>query len=451
MHLQAPPNLDRRLRRRCSTAGIDDWGGVSPVTADHVNPERPWPDLDRLRDGRPRAPGSRLAPRLTDLPRVRPGPGALARRRRCASRCSTAPTPSASAATTPARSCPEQHRGTRDTRRRRRGGPRSGDRSTAWYSGRRPPPPVLLPRRRAVPDRRGRSPRCSPASEPARSSAIDELVTLFAARGPRSTAVAELADELRAEAVGDTVTCVRNRNINYTNVCTFKCTFCGFSKGPLSLEPARQALPARPSTRSPTAPREAWRPRRHRGLACRAASTPSFDGDYYIDVCRAVTPRRRPDIHIHGFTALEVTEGAKRLGEPLDRLPAPAAWTPACARCPARRRRSSTTRSGPSSARTRSTPTSGSTPTATAHARRPALQRHDHVRLRRAAACTGPGTSLRTRDAADARPAASPSSSPLPFVHMAAPIYLQRQARRGPTFREAVLMHAVGRDRLPRH
>ena len=62
-----------------------------------------------------------------------------------------------------------------------------------------------------------------------------ELVDLFAARGPEVAAVAEYADQLRAEAVGDTVTYVVNRNINYTNVCTFKCTFCGFSKGPLSL------------------------------------------------------------------------------------------------------------------------------------------------------------------------------------------------------------------------
>src|SRR5207342_2219306 len=64
---------------------------------------------------------------------------------------------------------------------------------------------------------------------------LDEIVTLFSARGPEVAAVAEVADDLRRRTVGDTVTFVHNRNINYTNVCTFKCKFCGFSKGPLSL------------------------------------------------------------------------------------------------------------------------------------------------------------------------------------------------------------------------
>src|SRR5205807_8918645 len=64
---------------------------------------------------------------------------------------------------------------------------------------------------------------------------IEELTTLFSARGPEVAAVAELADAVRAEAVGDVVTFVKNRNINYTNICTFKCRFCGFAKGPLSL------------------------------------------------------------------------------------------------------------------------------------------------------------------------------------------------------------------------
>ena len=64
---------------------------------------------------------------------------------------------------------------------------------------------------------------------------VAELVTLFDARGPEVSAVAAAADALRAATVGETVTWVHNRNINYTNVCTFKCRFCGFSKGPLSL------------------------------------------------------------------------------------------------------------------------------------------------------------------------------------------------------------------------
>ncbi len=102
----------------------------------------------------------------------------------------------------------------------------------------------------------------------------DEIVTLFSARGPEVAAVAEVADELRRGSVGDTVTFVRNRNINYTNVCTFKCRFCGFSKGPLSLN-----LRGTPylltlddiAERVPRRPRRSARPR----CASRAASTPT--------------------------------------------------------------------------------------------------------------------------------------------------------------------------------
>src|SRR5207237_2296491 len=143
---------------------------------------------------------------------------------------------------------------------------------------------------------------------------VDELVTLFSARGREVASVAQLADELRAATVGDVVTFVRNRNINYTNVCTFKCRFCAFSKGPLSLnlrgdpylldfdEIQRRVVEA---------------------VECGATEVclqggihPSFDGDYYLEVARAVKAVA-PSIHVHGFTALEVFEGARRLGMPL--------------------------------------------------------------------------------------------------------------------------------------
>ena len=127
--------------------------------------------------------------------------------------------------------------------------------------------------------------------------------------------MAALADELRAEVVGDTVTWVHNRNINYTNVCTFKCKFCGFSKGPLSLN-----LRGKPYllTLDDIAERvaEGWA-RGATEVTLQGGIHPSFDGDYYIDVARAVKAAA-PDIHVHGFTALEVTEGARRLAEPLD-------------------------------------------------------------------------------------------------------------------------------------
>ena len=144
---------------------------------------------------------------------------------------------------------------------------------------------------------------------------VDELVTLFGARGPEVVAVAELADELRADTVGDVVTWVANRNINYTNVCTFKCRFCAFSKGPLSLnlrgtpyllevdEITRRVVEAEALGATE--------------VCLQGGIHPSFDGDYYLDVIKAVRAGS-PTIHIHGFTALEVTEGARRLGEPLE-------------------------------------------------------------------------------------------------------------------------------------
>ena len=123
-----------------------------------------------------------------------------------------------------------------------------------------------------------------------------------------------MADDLRRQTVGDAVTWVHNRSINYTNVCTFKCRFCGFSKGPLSLN--LQGTPYL-LTLDDIAGRTREAAERGATEVClQGRIHPDFDGDYYIDVARAVK-EAVPDIHVHGFTALEVTEGAKRLGEPL--------------------------------------------------------------------------------------------------------------------------------------
>jgi FO synthase len=144
----------------------------------------------------------------------------------------------------------------------------------------------------------------------------DRIVTLFGARGPEVGEIAEAADRLRSEVVGDDVTYVVNRNINYTNVCTFKCRFCGFSKGPLSLN-----LRGTPYllTLDDIAERaaEGWA-RGATEVTLQGGIHPNFDGDYYLDVTRAVK-EAVPEMHIHGFTALEVTEGAGRLGEDLEK------------------------------------------------------------------------------------------------------------------------------------
>jgi FO synthase len=437
IHLQAPPNLSDDFGVLLD-AGIDDWGGVSPVTADHVNPERPWPDLDRLRDVT-EARGFTLAPRLTAYPEFLDdsltGPEHWidpALRFAVLDRSDA----EALARDDPGSQFPERVQGTTETA----DGADVvivGDRSTQWYSGWNANPPTLLP----APSGpiRGAVAEVLAGFEAGAELGIDEMVTLFEARGREVAAVAEAADRLRRETVGDRVTWVHNRNINYTNVCTFKCKFCGFAKGKISLnlrgtpylltiEDIQQRV------------REAWELGATE-VTLQGGIHPSFDGDYYIDVCHAVKDAV-PEMHVHAFTALEVHEGAKRLGEPLEsylrRLQAPA-----CGRCRARPRRSSTKGRARSCVPTRSPPTSGSRCTRP----RTGSGLRSNVTIM-AGSIERPihwaRHIERTRDV-QRRTGGFTEYIPLPFVHMASPIYLQRKARRGPTFRETILLHAVGR------
>ncbi len=440
VHLQAPPNLTDDFAGLLAT-GIDDWGGVSPVTADHVNPERPWPAVDRLREVT-EAAGLTLAPRLTIYPEFAQDPE---RWLDPAVRFAVLDRSDAESLgrDDPGAQFPERVAGTRDT------GDGAdvvlvGERSTAWYSGAPVTPPNLV-------FHPGSDPRCNGAVGEVLSGVrageqvgVDELVTLFGARGPEVAAVAAAADELRQRAVGDAVSWVHNRNINYTNVCTFKCKFCGFAKGKLSLN-----LRGTPYllTLDDIAARaaEAWELGATE-VTLQGGIHPSFDGNYYVDVTRAVK-QAAPGIHVHGFTALEVSEGAKRLGEPLrDYLI---------------RLRDAGLGSLPGTAaeilddeiRSVLCPDKVTTDEwldvhATAHAvglrsnvtimfgsiERPVHWARHLVRTR--------AVEIRNRQLGCA---GFTEFVPLPFVHMASPIYLQRLARRGPTFREVVLMHAVGR------
>ncbi len=414
IHLQAPPNLSDDFGQLLD-AGIDDWGGVSPVTADHVNPERPWPAVDRLR-AVTEAKGFSLAPRLTIYPEY---------------------------ALDPERWLDADMKFPVLDRSDAEGLGRPDD--GGWYSGADAAPPTLLTPPNQNGSDGGRSITGGAVSEvlagvrDGQEVGVDEIVTLFGARGPEVAAVAELADELRRAAVGDEVTWVSNRNINYTNVCTFKCRFCGFSKGPLSLN-----LRGDPYllTLDDIAERTAEAAEAGATEVClQGGIHPSFDGDYYIDVTRAVKDAV-PDIHVHGFTALEVTEGARRLEEPLaDYL---------------RRLMDAGLRSLPGTAaevlddEIRAVICPDKIDTGewleahrTAHGlglrsnvtimfgtvEQPVHWARHLVRTRELQKETGGFTEF----------------VPLPFVHMAAPIYLQRRSRRGPTFREALLMHAVGR------
>ncbi len=403
IHLQAPPNLSDDFGVLID-AGIDDWGGVSPVTADHVNPERPWPALDRLREVT-EAAGHTLAPRLTIYPEF---------------------------ALRPERFLDE---GLRFPVLDRSDAEALG-RDDHWYSGHEDAPPVLVP---GHPTAFGAVGEVLAGALMGQELGIDEITTLFEARGPEVAAVAEVADDFRREDVGDVVTYVQNRNINYTNVCTFKCRFCGFSKGPLSLN-----LRGNPYllTLDEIAGRvkEAW-DMGATEVCLQGGIHPDFDGDYYIDVTRAVK-EAAPDIHVHGFTALEVTEGAKRLGEPLadylrrlmdvglKTLPGTAAEIlddeMRALLCPDK----IDTEEWLDAHRTAHSVGLRSNVTIMYGAIENPVHWARHI--------------VRTRDL-QKETGGFTEFVPLPFVHMAAPMYIQRKSRRGPTWREALLMHAVGR------
>lgn len=460
IHLQAPPNLSDDFGVLLD-AGIDDWGGVSPVTADHVNPERPWPDLDLLRtvtESRHFA----LAPRLTVYPEFIDNLTLDPNRKMQPNwnrwidpelRFSVMDRSDAEslARDDPGAVWPEKVTAA-DVVLDGAEVVLVGHRSTQWYSGANNPPPLIIP---ATPSAQLPSAQNSESAlrqsfeqpieaiiEAHRSgSELGEadIVTLLAARGAQVRLIAEYADELRRNTVGDVVTWVHNRNINYTNVCTFKCKFCGFSKGPLSLnlrgtpylltldDIAQRAL-------------EAWNMGATE-VTLQGGIHPDFDGDYYLHVTQAVKDAV-PDMHVHGFTALEITEGARRNDEDL--------------RTYLTRMRDAGLASLPGTAaeilddevRSVLCPDKVSTEEwlechRIAHSvglksnitmmfgsvERPEHLARHFLRTRELQRETGGFTEF----------------VGLPFVHMASPIYLQRRARRGPTFRETLLVHAVAR------
>jgi FO synthase len=403
--IQAPPNLSYADFPRLLDAGINDWGGVSPVTIDHVNPEAPWPEvaaLERATESR----GLRLAARLPIYPRY------VAELERWVD---SAVAPFVL----------------------RRADADGLGREDGWAAGAEGKAPVLGRRRAREGDPGVVAALAKSRAEVALAEA--DIVALLRARGPDVGAVCWAADGLRREVCGDDVTYVVTRNINYTNVCYFRCGFCAFSKGKLAknLRGRPYLVPLEEIVRRS---REAW----ERGaveVCLQGGIHPAFTGDYYVDVCRAIKSEV-PELHVHAFSALEVWQGAATLGVGLQpylrRLrEAGLASLPGTAAevlddevrrviCPDKVSTAQWLEVHDTAHRV------GLHSTTTimfGHVDAPRHWARHLVRLREQQQRSGGFTEL----------------VPLPFVHMEAPIYLKGRARPGPTFREAVLLHAAAR------
>src|SRR6266567_2078869 len=319
MNIQVPPNLSFEVFPWLAAAGINDWGGISPVTADHVNPEAPWPSLAAL-ERATAAAGYTLVQRLAIYPQYARAP------ERWLDRSLVSPVLDEIDAEGFAR-------------------------EDVWVPGAvLPPPPFTSPRWGEVGGRRPPgegvttnsipttavfpSPHPSPlrgegANRGSLSAKLrgltrlldraaagerlepNDIVYLFAARGPEVEEICAAADALRAKTSGDIVRYVVNRNINYTNVCSYACSFCAFSKGKLSEDlrgrPYDLALDeiARRTV-------EAW----NRGateVCLQGGIHPAYTGDTYLTLLRTVK-EAAPAMHVHAFSPLEVAHGAQTLG-----------------------------------------------------------------------------------------------------------------------------------------
>jgi FO synthase len=409
MNIQAPPNLTSRYGDLVA-AGINDWGGVSPVTPDHVNPEAPWPQLDALRR-RTAAAGKTLVERLTIYPAY-----------------ALAPKKWLDAALAPAVLAAGDATGFA--------------RADAWSPG------VAGVRIATEPTVGTVSGRIAAVLEDVQAGKLlteSQIVALFESRGADFHAVCRAADDLRARTSGDVVRYVVTRNINYTNICSYRCTFCAFSKGKTheALRGTPYDLPMEEIARRVT---EAW-DRGATEVCMQGGIHPDYTGETYLEICRAVK-RASPRMHVHAFSPLEVTHGANTLGlslrefllelkaAGLGSLPGTAAEIlddeVRAVICPDKLKTDEWLQV------MREAHAVGLRSTSTimyGHMESPLHWARHLIRLRDLQRETQGFTEF----------------VPLPFVHMEAPMYLKGRARRGPTSREAILMHAVARLALHPH
>ncbi len=441
MNIQAPPNLQPEGLAQLVGAGINDWGGVSPVTPDHVNPEAPWPHLEALEHATERA-GRILVERLA----IYPEHLETDRRLQLARGAARALLPSPLQGGESGRGCgegvPWLDPGVHSLALRHQDG-QGFAREDSWAPGTAEPLPVpLVARIRSVESRQEPSPEVAGLLERAAAGTrLDEgeIVRLFEARGADFAAVCQAADGLRRARCGDTVTYVVNRNINYTNICSYGCQFCAFSKGRHSFE-TREKPYDLGLDEIARRTREAWE-RGATEVCLQGGIRPGYTGETYLRIVAAVKTAA-PAIHMHAFSPLEVWHGAETLGLPLREYLA--------------RLEAAGLSSLPGTAaeilddEVRAVLCPDKIGTAqwlqvmeAAHAvglRSTATIMFGHVDGYRHWA-----RHLMHIRALQERTGGFTEFVPLPFVHMEAPIYLRGRARKGPTFREAVLMHAIAR------
>ncbi len=411
MSIQAPPNLRPESLLQLVEAGVNDWGGVSPVTPDHVNPEAPWPHLAVLEE-QTAAAGRALVERLALGP-------AFARAPEKWSDVSLA------------------------TRVRRMSDANGWARTDQWFAGSGAPlPPGRRPiswRRAALLSSAGGLRAILDRAQAGEELGEAQICQLFAAQGRELEDVLSAADRLRAATVGDAVTHVVNRNINYTNICTYRCGFCAFSKGrsAASLRGPAYALDMDEVARRAVEARAAGATE----VCLQGGIHPDYTGETYLEIVAAVKAAV-PDMHVHAFSPLEVAHGAETLGleveEYLRRLKDAGLGTlPGTAAeilddgirtqiCPDKLRTAQWLEIIETAHRV------GLRTTATimfGHLEQPIHWARHLLRLRGLQVRTGGITEF----------------VPLPYVHMEAPMWRKGRTRSGPTFREALLMHAVGR------